>query len=426
MDDLIGGRKRKINKKYECNINGSFSNLCVVEPNGKYKTHTECMKNCDGKYIQKQLQKSGLYKETNIYYTFIKKLLDMKMDVYLKGGNPMGILVLKMLSETYMDETIFKQHFVNFLSLNLIKDWDFHCYTHTEINAEYKSQLDIIAKKHKFVSRGKKFILYQTKKPIEISETALFEISIWDKDNFSDIESVMSAMKIKVTKHNLKYIFMLANLFYRYNIKHDHIDINIIQYVLPSINVIIFPHSEGFFIIDKTNFNNGGLSDDLLDIIDSFQKKYMYNPNIKQFLIAHIKEPKRMYFRLLAKNLPKSEMINKFLKEAKIAIPEWLIDSNNMITIITLFTNVLNDNINKMYNKAGIEGVFKLLQNVNFKPIKDEYIRFPQNGLNYIKKLLNELYHNIKHNLSNINVDNDTGYLIETLIFLHSKQFFNK
>lgn len=427
MDNiLIGGDKHM---RYSCDHTKQFNNICTKHINGKYKSHTSCVNECEDKYIQYNLQQAGIQHETSTYYKFIKKLLKLKIDVYLKGGNPLGFHILKMILSVHSDRNKFKIYFDKFLELNLIKDWDFHCYTHKPLDDIYKNKLNKIASSLRLVSRAKKLVLYQTKNPIEILDTALFEVAITDKDNYSELESVMSTMKIKITEYNVKYIFMMAKVFYKYIINKEPIDIDIIMRILDKIDVIIYPHSGGYFIIKPSIYNDGGLSSELLNMIDKFREKNKYNPNVKQFLIAHIKEPKRMYFRLLCKNLPKAELTYKFLKDSKLIknnYPEWLLNVKKINSMITLFTKELNTHIMQIYKKNNIPGVLDFLQNINFKPIRDEYSRFSLDGLTYIHKLLNSLYQNIKDEINNfVNDPNDKGGLILVLKFLQTKGIFN-
>ena len=381
--------------RYDCKPENEFNDMCIENASGKYKSKESCINDCEGIYIYRNLTKAGIHIEANIYYKFIKELINLGLDVYLKGGNPLGIKVMRMISDKYQDKGTFSDYFDKFLDLGLIKDWDFHCYTYSEITAVHKEKLDKLAKKFKLVSKGKKFILYQTRKPIEILDTALFEVSIWDKDNYSDLESVMSTMKIRVTEHNLKYIFMFAKSFYSYVTSNDKktIDVDVIYRMITKLDVIVYPHSYGFFIVNSKEFNDGGLGKGMLNMIKTFINNHKLNKNIEQFLIAHIKEPKRMYFRLLEKNIPKAHKIYSFLINAKlvVSVPGWLIDSDKMLNIIELFTNELRDRINIEYDKTGIDGVMIFLKNVNFKPIKDEFARFSKQGISYVISLLDDL-----------------------------------
>lgn len=409
---------------YNCYPANKYNDICKQEQDGIYKTKEECRTECENKYIYNNLKKAGLSNEVSIYYRFIRELLNMNIDVYLKGGNPLGMQVLKMIAEKYTDKNIFKKYFEKFLELNLVKDWDFHCYTHKEITGSMKKKFKKLARQNNLVSRGSKLILYQTRKPIEIAETALFEVSIWEKDNYSELESVMSTMKIKVSNYNLKYIFMLAASFYSYTIKKQDIDLDVIIDMLKKINVSMYDHKDGFFVINDKTYNDGGLSSGLLEMIDTFIKTNNYNNNAKQFLISHIKEPKRMYYRLLEKNLPKADKIYHFLRDNKIVnnIPTWLFNTPKILKLVDLFTKELKKHILDAYNKLGIDGLMKFLVNVNFKPLRDEYDRFTPDGLNYIKILLNELYSKIKDKLDTKSEDKEYAIFSDILNFLHKRE----
>ena len=399
--------------RYNCEPTNKFSDICVPSPNGKYKSETSCMNDCDRNFIFEQIKKSRMGVETHIYNKFINELIDMKLDIYLKGGCVLAIYLMQVIFKKYPNKNEFTKVFTNFLSLNLVKDWDFYGYTKQDITSDYRTKLDNIAIKYKLIPKAKRFILYQYKFPTKIGDErdTLFEINITNKENICDMESVMSLMKIKLTKYNLKYIFMFATAFYNYIKKNDEIDIDIILYILPKLLVIIHSAVDGFFKFknlcdingdkDLCNINNNiNLSKDMLDLIDTFITTNKLDKNIKQFLICHIKEPKRLYFRLLSKNLPKAEKIHKFLSANNLLLdkhkPNWLLNYELIKKLVKLITIAIHDKIMIEYNNSGIDGVISFLRNVNFKPIRDEFIRFPKIGLDYIKLLLNDLYKQVK------------------------------
>ena len=80
-----------------------------------------------------------------------------------------------MLHDKYKNNN-FEKYFEKFLELDLIRDWDFACYTRNgkKIDEKYRQQLDGLSEKNKMVQRAKTFILYQAKRPIKINNQALF------------------------------------------------------------------------------------------------------------------------------------------------------------------------------------------------------------------------------------------------------------
>jgi hypothetical protein len=220
---------------------------------------------------------------------------------------------------------------------------DFACYTDdgslvnqsfTRLTDEYKTKLDNIAKKYKMVLRAKTFILYQTKYPIKIKDQALFELAILENEDNINLELPMSTIKVKVTLVNLNHIFMLANCFY----KKTTIDIDFIKHAIKNIDFLIPKHKNGLYTMNK--IYSGDLSPELVTFIKNFAKSDM---NLQQFLITHFIEPHRMFYRLLIKNIPKSDKINLFYQNNKIntKIPTWLIDSKYINNQIDSFINSL-------------------------------------------------------------------------------------
>ena len=113
--------------RYECKPQNNFKDICVENENGKYKSKDGCVNDCEVQYIREQLKKVNIDRESSQFYLFIKDIIkNEKVDVYLKGGNVLGLKVLKMIYDKYKNnETEFKKVFKEFLKLELIKDWDF-------------------------------------------------------------------------------------------------------------------------------------------------------------------------------------------------------------------------------------------------------------------------------------------------------------
>ena len=115
----------------------------------------------------------------------VNDLLEEGYEVYLKGGTVLGLKILKMIYDLYSEDN-FERYFNDFLELDLIRDWDFVAYTGVPIEEDLKEKLNKMAYKYSLVPRAKTFVLYQTKYPIKLNDQALFEISIMDKEIFSN------------------------------------------------------------------------------------------------------------------------------------------------------------------------------------------------------------------------------------------------
>lgn len=370
-NNLIGG-------KYFCNPNtNKYEQICLpqledkssVSNNNFFKTKTECENECEDKFINIQLKKSNLFKESVQFYLFIKDLINKEhMKIYIKGGNVIGLAVLKLIYDKYKDDDIkFASTFKKFLSMELIKDWDFTAYTNDkDTDEKYRAKLDKMAAKYKLVPRAKTFILYQTKVPILVYNKALFEIAIIPADTpYSKMEIPLTTMKVQVNEHNLKYIFIMAKNFYSYKTKSMEIDLNIIKKVISMTNIIMHPCKNGLY--DPGNkIDTGDLNYDLTEFIHKFTSENKY---WTQFLITQLEDPYRLVYRMPEKNLKKTDHINQFIKTnlPMTAKPDWLLDTKKASGILERFIYKLGSKLVKIYSETRLlESVLDFLQDANF------------------------------------------------------------
>jgi hypothetical protein len=349
-----------------------YNNICKVDKKGIYKSKKSCINECETKYINRHLIKSNIKGESIIFYLFIKEIIKKeKMDVYIKGGNVLGLYILKMIYNKHKNNVIlFKKIFNKFLKLNLMKDWDFAAYTKknnkgncTEITAEYRDKLNKIAKKYKLVPRAKTFILYQTHKPLLIDDKAFFEISILDSNCFSLMELPMTTMKIKININNLKYIYMLSKSFLSHTVNNEVFDFDILKKILSKLNVIVHPHKNGLYN-PKNKFDTGNLTPELISFINKFTRG---DKSLSQFLITHLQDPYRLLYRLPEKNIPKTNKISNFIKsEITKAKQSWLIQPSKIIKIVETFTQKLGNKLLHIYNNGSIYDVNTFMKGVKF------------------------------------------------------------
>jgi len=439
---LVGGRRKNRNKsknkskndstnfensneRFNCDPENKFSEICSSNSKGYYNSKSSCMNDCENRYIKYNLKKANIFSETTIFSNFIYTLLSKNYEVYLKGGTVLGLYILKLLYDKYGDDyTVFEKHFNELLKLDLIKDWDFTAYTHTNIDNNLEKELAIIAKKNHLVRRGKTFILYQTEYPIKIKDAALFEISIMEDEIYSNLELPLTTIKIKINKKNLNHIFMFAKCFYSYKVKNIPIDTDIIKHMTSKLNFYIYPNKNGLFSINKDNYNVGSLNKNIVEYIH----KFSHNIDKEQFLITHIQEPNRIFYRLLEKNIPKVDKIITFLKKYDLPSEQsWLFDSKNLEKLISTFISNLGDKIIDIFNKQsnpidGLNAVSEFLDGINFKRIEIEYPNTGEKGKNLIKKLLSKVYKKIPEDFYSKYRDNK---LIDCLAFLKRKKLFN-
>jgi len=380
--------------------NNKYNDICISNKNGKYQSKEKCEEECDPKFISIQLKKANLYKESLQFYFFIQDLIkQQKMDIYIKGGNVIGLAILKLIYEAYSNNDYkFKRAFYNFLKLELIKDWDFTGYINkkelTEINLEYRNKLDKIANKYKLVPRAKTFILYQTKYPILIYEKALFEIAIIDSDStdFSKMEIPMTTMKVKVNLDNIKYIFMLAKSFYSWTTKNIPIDLDIVKKILSRIEIQIHPHKIGLYN-PKNKLDTGELNKYIVQFIKNFTSNNIY---WTQFLITQLEDPYRLIYRMGEKNIKKTLKINSFINNniKKKIKPTWLLNVDQTNKIIKNFINKLGKKLLEIYSQTqSLDKVLEFLDGVNFgKPqIQIEWNEFDKETKNKLKLIFDPL-----------------------------------
>lgn len=357
--------------KYDCNPTEKFKDICYENKDGKYKSKESCINECENNYIKHNLTRSNLQKETYKFHGFIRDIIkNEQFKVYIKGGNVIGLKILCMIYNEYKnDDNKFTSCFNKFLKLDLIKDWDFSAYSNVEITKEYRNKLDDIAKKYHLVPRAKTFILYQTKKPLEIDGKPLFEISSLDVEKFSNMELPLTTMKVKITEYNLKYIFMLANLFLLYT-KGENFDFDILKRILSKIDVIIHQSNNGFY--ETKNLDTGDLNDDLLNFIKKYDK---YDKNLPQFFITHIKDPFRLLYRLPEKNIPKTQKIISFLEKIfnDMRFIEWLIEPEFANKIVEKFIYDFSDELIKRYKNNNIDSVNEFISGIYWVRVEIEY-----------------------------------------------------
>jgi len=426
--------------KYECDPNKNFPDICFESDKGKYRTKESCINDCETKYINKQLHEINIRHETMKFYLFIKDIIQNEnMEVYVWGGNALGLKVLQMIHLKYSnDDKKFEKAFNAFLKLDLIKDWDFRSITKKEITPEYRTKLDKISKKYNLVPRATSFILYQTPKPIEIDDKAMFEISIVDTNLYSDLEIPLTSMRVRVTEYNLKYIFMFAKSFFSYKLKNEPFDFSIMKRMLNKIRISIFPHKNGLYNITN-DFDKGNINNDLINFIKEFTKNDI---NMTQFILTMLKDTTRIFYRLFEKNIPKINKIKKFLdNDVKWkGDVEWLFNSRKIENTLKEFINELSKKIlliyNNNYNKSkSIESalldVLNFMKGVSFKRVKIDYDKlFTDENKKLIKIVFNDLVKEAgKNEILKINIQQNNKSkepsLIDFIKFLINKGLFD-
>ena len=422
-NNLIGGAK----EKFACDPTKEFNMICKKDNSGIYKSKQSCQNDCETKYIKRNLIEAKLINETKQFNFFIQDLMAENISIYIKGGTVLGLKVLKMLYDRYHSNN-FEKKFNEFRKLDLIRDWDFACYTEEkEITPDYREDLDKMARNYRLVPRAKTFILYQSKYPIKINDQALFEIAILQSDNYLDQELPLTTMKVRVNRRNLYQIFMLAKSFY----SSDPIDINVIKHIIKDMRIIVPEASGGLYVTKK--LDKGELSPQLINFIIKFSKG---NVNLQQFLATHIKEPNRLLYRLIEKNIPKMNKIERFLKENNLMkgnLP-WLADTNFLMSEVDFFveelgsklTDLIVKSIEQKKNLREIITVLdEFLSGVNLDRIKLHYDDYTAKGLELLRIWFGPIYNEIfidNEKVFNIKDSN----LVKIMVFMINRKLFDK
>jgi hypothetical protein len=422
----------KGNIRHSCDPTKKYSNICAPDDKGYYKSEGKCINDCETKYITHHLMKANIKGETIKFYLFIKDIIKKeKIDVYIKGGNVIGLYLLKMIYNKYKDDDVkFKKAFDEFLKLELMKDWDFAAYTksdrgsHTrrEITPDYRKKLDKMAKKYKLVPRAKTFVLYQTYKPMLIDNKALFEIAILDSDAYSTLELPMTTMKVKVHEYNLKYIYMFAKSFLAHELTGEDFDFDILKKMIKSINVVVHPHESGLYVPGK-HFDNGGLSDDLIHFINTFTEG---DSKLSQFLVIHLQDPYRLLYRFPEKNVPKTKKIIEFIKNelsgtSKKDMPSWLIDTIKLPKLAKSFAKALGEKIQETYDEWSIDDVERVLSGVKFGRTQIEYDNFSDESKDVLNLILKPLIDSMGQDQIKSLVSKERNDVIMFIKFLNGK-----
>jgi hypothetical protein len=152
-----------------------------------------------------------------------------------------------------------------------------------------------------------------------------------------------------VTQENIYKLFLLAQHLYLHSTQGSAIDTDLLKRYMQIINVITPRADNGMFVVDVVD--EGGFSREMLDLIDRYINTMCENcseqikKNTKQLIISQLKEPDRIFDRLIGKNIPKSDKIRKFLSDKQILAPEeekWLMDGVKITNIIEGFIKELH------------------------------------------------------------------------------------
>jgi hypothetical protein len=162
----------------------------------------------------------------------------------------------------------------------------------------------------------------------------------------------------------------------------------------------------------------------MLKFIGKYKK---YDPNMPQFLVTHITDPTRLFFRIFSKNLPKMRKICRFLSDKGITkkTPEWVISADFLTGVIDTFVDDLSKHLVMLYDKEGMDAVQKFMDGVELNRISSNYSRTSMEGLEMAVRLFAPLYHIVGSNLGRMD-GIDKHSVVKNLKFMESKDMFDK
>ncbi len=327
--------------KYNCNIQGKMKDdLCVEDPNGEFEAKDLCEKTCFDRVLNNEISD---------WKKFFRELFTLgNINIYCKGGSTLGLVVLQHLLTKSPTPEIMRE----FVELKLIKDWDFTILLEP---SQDPKQIITIAEKYNFKNEASLFPILRRRPNIQIAGEHLFELSIKNSENMSDLELPLTTLKFQITPDNLDNFFILTKYF----LQAHEIELTA---VLDILNTFDFNSStvsviNGFFNIEGREIDDGGLSEDLFRILESMRGEIEaagFNPNtFIQFLVAQFKEPDRLIVRFFGKNVPKSQKIKSLFDRHGVRLPPWLFDESqfdNINRLIEIFLSKINRYINDEFS----------------------------------------------------------------------------
>jgi hypothetical protein len=285
--------------------------------------------------------------EITIWENYLRVLLTDGRHIYAKGGSILGIIVLKDL---LLNKPITQELINEYNEMNLIKDWDL-----TIVNVADDIKSSIISKgiAYEILDEATAFPVLRYKDGILIADENLLELSIKTSENLSDLEVPLTAIKFELKLDNLSNFLNLIKLLFNQNTIFDNIgEIKRILELL-DLTPTNIRFEDGFFTVSSEQFNNGGLSPELLSTMELSSPELSH----KQFLVSQFKEPDRLIYRLLDKNLKKSNNIRNLYSRHGLSPPAFLINEDKIKTLITTFFTNLNIIINRKFSET-IESCF--------------------------------------------------------------------
>ena len=352
LKELIGGEP-----KYKCSDSNRIKNsLCDESDEGDDKII------CEKKCLLTKLN-AELEAWKNLFEWCYTNIPDIH--IYCKGGSALGLVVLKNLLDKYtlgIDNKYTSEiddKYTEFLSLKLIKDWDF---TITDISEVHQEMLITEAERLGIQNQGQAFPILRLKKGLMIGDDYLIELSMKTNQYLNDLELPLTNLKFEVNPTNIELFFDIIKMYTNvmdldFTKLKTNLDSLLTNVIVNGIELVDSINGGLYTITSPDKIYPGELNKKLLELMDQIPINQNDKINIytmKQFLITQICQPDRLFSRFVGKNKSKSISITRFYTNNQIELPKWLIDDTIIVELeekINSFLRILNNYINEIFIK---------------------------------------------------------------------------
>lgn len=349
-------------------------------------------------------------KEILVYKSLINFNIDKGYRIFLKGGFVHGFKLIQLLNKNPSLQAKDKIELTN----RYIRDFDLSMYIPGD-DAEFeRKDKEFNDENVEMRKEGLKVFVYRyNNKYITSNNEAFIELSVnngsMPYDHLSHLELPLTSMIIEFNKENIDLIFLIINEYYKIskNILLSPTEIVGLVENISKLKIVIPPSINGLFNVDKVDYNL--LNIKMIDLIN----ENVSDIYIRQFIVSHIIEPDRLFFRFFNKNIKKMKESIKLLKDCNCyqyyikENIEWIVRDKKVIDRnIIYFLKKLNIMIKEMIKGKTIDerNFVKLLNeiqkllftNINLGRLNDKI--HGENNINNIKniyKLLNYLFEDI-------------------------------
>jgi len=285
----------------------------------------------------------------NLFLSIVESKLEIKC--YIKGGGPLAIHVLSLLSPDCFQQVLF---------LELFKDWDF---TITLLDTSLLNSLI----PNCFVLDGTtiKMLRYKSAAKHPKTKDFIFEASIFNKKNiitnYADMEIPLSLFYIEFDMtDNINNFFNMLIEFYSTP--------QSVSIIINYLNMMITKHltaNNGFFEQSINNIDFGKLKN-----YENYFTSLTLIPSQIQFIVSNYNQLDRLLVRLPMKLLPKSNKIKNLLISNDVNLPHWLLDASYINKTIVTF----NDHLYNSFFKTSYDKLLSLLKELLEKPIDSKIL----------------------------------------------------